>query len=123
LSVLADIFAGGKRADRSDRRHRAEPRNKPPFPVAVGLWQKPTVINNVETFINPREPLRPPLYTIPHARKNLRALINVSTLLITVGFLPKSTATGNGGLLRGSARCPSIASISALSPRKYIRQD
>jgi NADH:ubiquinone oxidoreductase subunit F (NADH-binding)/NADH:ubiquinone oxidoreductase subunit E len=32
--------------------HRAEPRNKPPFPVAVGLWQKPTVINNVETFIN-----------------------------------------------------------------------
>ncbi len=32
--------------------HRAEPRNKPPFPAQVGLWQKPTVINNVETFIN-----------------------------------------------------------------------
>ena len=32
--------------------HRAEPRNKPPFPGIVGLWQKPTVINNVETFIN-----------------------------------------------------------------------
>jgi NADH:ubiquinone oxidoreductase subunit F (NADH-binding)/NADH:ubiquinone oxidoreductase subunit E len=32
--------------------HRAEPRNKPPFPVTNGLWQKPTVINNVETFIN-----------------------------------------------------------------------
>ena len=29
---------------------RAEPRNKPPFPVSVGLWGKPTVINNVETF-------------------------------------------------------------------------
>ena len=29
---------------------RAEPRNKPPFPVTVGLWGKPTVINNVETF-------------------------------------------------------------------------
>ena len=29
---------------------RAEPRNKPPFPVAQGLWNKPTVINNVETF-------------------------------------------------------------------------
>jgi len=29
---------------------RAEPRNKPPFPVAEGLWNKPTVINNVETF-------------------------------------------------------------------------
>ena len=29
---------------------RAEPRNKPPFPVQHGLWNKPTVINNVETF-------------------------------------------------------------------------
>jgi len=29
---------------------RAEPRNKPPFPGIHGLWQKPTVINNVETF-------------------------------------------------------------------------
>jgi formate dehydrogenase beta subunit len=29
---------------------RAEPRNKPPFPVVQGLWNKPTVINNVETF-------------------------------------------------------------------------
>ena len=32
--------------------HRAEPRNKPPFPGVAGLWQKPTVINNVETFIH-----------------------------------------------------------------------
>jgi NADH:ubiquinone oxidoreductase subunit F (NADH-binding)/NADH:ubiquinone oxidoreductase subunit E len=31
---------------------RAEPRNKPPFPVQVGLFQKPTVLNNVETFAN-----------------------------------------------------------------------
>lgn len=31
---------------------RAEPRNKPPFPGQTGLWQKPTVINNVETFAN-----------------------------------------------------------------------
>jgi formate dehydrogenase beta subunit len=29
---------------------RAEPRNKPPFPVTHGLHNKPTVINNVETF-------------------------------------------------------------------------
>src|SRR6202044_3051755 len=29
---------------------RAEPRNKPPFPVTNGLWDQPTVINNVETF-------------------------------------------------------------------------
>jgi NADH-quinone oxidoreductase subunit F len=29
---------------------RGEPRAKPPFPTVAGLWQKPTVINNVETF-------------------------------------------------------------------------
>jgi NADH:ubiquinone oxidoreductase subunit F (NADH-binding)/NADH:ubiquinone oxidoreductase subunit E len=31
---------------------RAEPRNKPPFPVFSGLWNKPTALNNVETFAN-----------------------------------------------------------------------
>ncbi len=29
---------------------RGEPRNKPPFPTVAGLWGKPTLINNVETF-------------------------------------------------------------------------
>ncbi|MGH9749053.1 MAG: complex I 51 kDa subunit family protein, partial [Candidatus Polarisedimenticolia bacterium] len=32
--------------------YRGEPRNKPPFPVQVGLFGKPTVINNVETLAN-----------------------------------------------------------------------
>ncbi len=31
---------------------RGEPRNKPPFPVEVGLFGKPTTINNVETLVN-----------------------------------------------------------------------
>jgi len=31
---------------------RGEPRNKPPFPSQVGLFGKPTVINNVETLYN-----------------------------------------------------------------------
>ncbi|HEX6998350.1 MAG TPA: NADH-quinone oxidoreductase subunit NuoF [Gammaproteobacteria bacterium] len=31
---------------------RAIPRTKPPFPQAVGLWGKPTVVNNVETLCN-----------------------------------------------------------------------
>lgn len=31
---------------------RGMPRPKPPFPVHSGLWGKPTVINNVETFAN-----------------------------------------------------------------------
>ncbi len=31
---------------------RGMPRAKPPFPAAKGLWDKPTVINNVETLAN-----------------------------------------------------------------------
>jgi len=31
---------------------RGQPRNRPPFPPAVGLYAKPTIINNVETFTN-----------------------------------------------------------------------
>jgi NADH-quinone oxidoreductase subunit F len=32
--------------------YRGEPRNKPPFPVEVGLFGLPTVVNNVETLVN-----------------------------------------------------------------------
>ncbi|TAK06216.1 MAG: NADH oxidoreductase (quinone) subunit F [Candidatus Manganitrophaceae bacterium] len=38
---------------------RANPRSKPPYPQMVGLWGKPTVVNNVETLCN-----------IPHILKN-----------------------------------------------------
>lgn len=31
---------------------RGMPRNKPPFPANDGLWHKPTIINNVETYAN-----------------------------------------------------------------------
>ncbi len=31
---------------------RGMSRNKPPFPAEKGLWQKPTIINNVETLAN-----------------------------------------------------------------------
>jgi NADH-quinone oxidoreductase subunit F len=31
---------------------RGEPRPRPPFPTYSGLWGKPTVLNNVETFAN-----------------------------------------------------------------------
>jgi NADH-quinone oxidoreductase subunit F len=31
---------------------RGEPRSKPPFPAQVGLFGKPTVVNNVETLVN-----------------------------------------------------------------------
>lgn len=31
---------------------RGEPRFKPPFPPVIGLWDQPTIVNNVETFAN-----------------------------------------------------------------------
>jgi NADH-quinone oxidoreductase subunit F len=31
---------------------RGEPRNKPPFPTERGLFDKPTLVNNVETLVN-----------------------------------------------------------------------
>src|ERR1700678_2752578 len=39
----------------------------------------------------------------------------VSTLLMTVGLFQRPSCTGKGGLLRGSARLPSMASSSAVS--------
>lgn len=32
--------------------HRGEPRPRPPFPAVKGLWGKPTILNNVETYAN-----------------------------------------------------------------------
>ena len=32
--------------------HRGEPRPRPPFPAVKGLFKKPTILNNVETYAN-----------------------------------------------------------------------
>ena len=32
--------------------NRGEPRPRPPFPAVKGLWGKPTIVNNVETYAN-----------------------------------------------------------------------
>ena len=36
----------------SIERHRGEPRPRPPFPAVKGLFGKPTILNNVETWAN-----------------------------------------------------------------------
>ncbi len=37
---------------RSIEGHRGEPRPRPPFPAQQGLWDRPSVLNNVETLAN-----------------------------------------------------------------------
>ena len=32
--------------------NRGEPRPRPPFPAVKGLWERPTLLNNVETYAN-----------------------------------------------------------------------
>jgi NADH-quinone oxidoreductase subunit F len=55
---------------------RGKPRIKPPFPATHGLYQKPTVVNNVETLAN-----------IPH-------IVNRGPeWFASIGALPKSTGT------------------------------
>ena len=42
----------GKRSHRIHRRNRGMPRVKPPRTVEHGLFDSPTVLNNVETYCN-----------------------------------------------------------------------
>ena len=37
---------------RSIEGHRGEPRPRPPFPAQKGLWEMPSLLNNVETYAN-----------------------------------------------------------------------
>ena len=54
-------------------------------------------------------------YASPPISRMSGTLASVSTLLTTVGLPNSPTSTGNGGLLRGSPRLPSIDSKSAVS--------
>ena len=42
----------------SIERKRGMPRPRPPFPAVAGLWQKPSVLNNVETLPNDGQIIR-----------------------------------------------------------------
>jgi len=54
LRLGAGAFVCGEETAllRSIEGKRGEPRQRPPFPAAKGLFDKPTLINNVETFAN-----------------------------------------------------------------------
>ena len=54
LRLGAGAFVCGEETDlmTSIEGNRGEPRPRPPFPAEKGLFQKPTVLNNVETYAN-----------------------------------------------------------------------
>src|SRR5581483_10831912 len=54
LRIGAGAYVCGEETalSQSIERYRGEPRSKPPFPVEVGLFGKPTAVNNVETLVN-----------------------------------------------------------------------
>ena len=54
LNLGAGAFVCGEETSlmNSVQGGRGEPRIRPPFPAAKGLWDKPTNINNVETYAN-----------------------------------------------------------------------
>lgn len=52
VSLTGDSYVAGEETAMMEaiEGKRSTPRYKPPFPAAVGLWQKPTNINNVKTL-------------------------------------------------------------------------
>src|SRR5207245_673949 len=86
---------------------RGEPRNKPPFPVERGLFDKPTGINNVETLLNVLEILRiggPPYAQIGTPDSTRTRLFCLSGCVdrpglfgVEVGALPGRHGPAGGG--------------------------
>src|ERR1700683_1409518 len=91
--------------------------------VPSGTSYTPGCTTSPLTPINfsPAAPFKPcDLYQSTPRNRIVGTFANVSTLLMTVGLFHRPCCTGNGGLLRGSARLPSIASSSAVSsPQIY----
>ncbi|MBE3587228.1 MAG: NADH-quinone oxidoreductase subunit NuoF [Thermoanaerobacteraceae bacterium] len=54
LRLGAGAFVCGEETAllRSAGGHRGEPHPRPPYPATCGLWGKPTLLNNVETYAN-----------------------------------------------------------------------
>ncbi len=52
IKTKEDRYVAGEEtaAINSIEKNRAEPKIKPPFPTERGLWNKPTLVHNIETF-------------------------------------------------------------------------
>ena len=61
---------------------RGQPRVKPPYPAQSGLWGKPTLINNVETYANIAQIILKGAQLEPKAQKEQKYLLWVEMLII-----------------------------------------
>ncbi len=86
------------------------PRTKPPRTVEKGLWAKPTVLNNVETFANIP-------YIINEGANAYRAIGNAASPAPRPLRLRETSATPVSSRYRWERRCARSFSISAAASR------
>jgi NADH-quinone oxidoreductase subunit F len=83
---------------------RAIPRAKPPFPQVIGLWGKPTIVNNVETLAN-----------VPH-------IINNGS-----DWFKKLSRSGDGGTklygVSGKVKSPGLWELPMGTPIREILEE
>src|ERR1700704_4693476 len=115
---------------------RAQPRNKPPFPAVVGLYNCPTAVNNVETLANvplilkngaewfaalgPEKNGGPKVYCVSgHVKK---PGVYEASMNITLRELIKDFAGGRGGGGALRAVIPGGSSVPFLLPDQLDTQ-
>ena len=86
---------------------RGNPRLKPPFPAIQGLYQGPTLINNVETLIDDAD-------DHPHGRRRVREARRAETRRARSSS--RSRATCSGPATTRSSSAPRRARSSTTSP-------
>jgi NADH-quinone oxidoreductase subunit F len=96
--------------------YRGEPRNKPPFPVEVGLYGKPTVVNNVETLLNV------PHILLEHDPRDTR-LFCVSGHVARPGLYERELGTPLSALLELAGAEPPKAVLMGGAAGSFLRPD
>ena len=99
--------------------YRGEPRNKPPFPVEVGLFGRPTVVNNVETLVS----VLPILAR--RAARRVDKLFCLSGAVARPGVYEVELGVTLGELIDARRRCPRpgrAAGGAARRGRRHVRR-
>lgn len=97
---------------------RGEPNAKPPFPAESGLWNRPTCVNNVETFANiPPIILRGPEWFSQYGTEKSRGtkvfalagkVNNVGLVEVPMGIKLREIIYDIGGGIRGNKKLKAV---------------